>query len=53
MNQANQPRANLVLFVPPRGGSYLTGDMIYTLGDLAGRRFPIFDDGEIYIGVPF
>jgi uncharacterized protein (DUF169 family) len=32
---------------------YLTGDIVYTLGDLAGRRFAKIDDGEIFIGVPF
>ncbi|MDD1758620.1 MAG: DUF169 domain-containing protein, partial [Methanotrichaceae archaeon] len=32
---------------------YLTGDIVYTLGDLAGRRFSKIDDGEIFIGVPF
>jgi uncharacterized protein (DUF169 family) len=32
---------------------YLSGDMVYTLGDLAGRKFSIVDDGEIFIGVPF
>jgi hypothetical protein len=26
---------------------------VYTLGDLAGRRFSKVDDGEIFIGVPF
>ena len=32
---------------------YLTGEIVYTLGDLAGRRFAKIDDGEIFIGVPF
>ena len=32
---------------------YLTGDIVYTLGDLTGRRFSKIDDGEIFIGVPF
>jgi uncharacterized protein (DUF169 family) len=32
---------------------YLTGDIVYTLGDLAGRRFSKIDDGEIFLGVPF
>jgi uncharacterized protein (DUF169 family) len=32
---------------------YLTGDIVYTLGDLAGRRFSNIGDGEIFIGVPF
>ncbi len=32
---------------------YLTGDIVYTLGDLAGRRFSKIGDGEIFIGVPF
>lgn len=32
---------------------FLTGDIIYTLGDLAGRRFSKIEDGEIFIGVPF
>jgi uncharacterized protein (DUF169 family) len=32
---------------------YLTGEIVYTLGDLAGRRFAKIDDGEILIGVPF
>jgi len=32
---------------------YLTGEIVYTLGDLAGRRFSKIDDGEIFLGVPF
>jgi uncharacterized protein (DUF169 family) len=32
---------------------YLSGDIVYTLGDLAGRRFSKIDDGEIFLGVPF
>ena len=32
---------------------YLTGDIVYTLGDLTGRRFSKIDDGEIFMGVPF
>jgi uncharacterized protein (DUF169 family) len=32
---------------------YLTGDIVYTLGDLAGRKFSKIGDGEIFIGVPF
>lgn len=32
---------------------YLSGEIVYTLGDLAGRRFSKIDDGEIFIGVPF
>jgi uncharacterized protein (DUF169 family) len=32
---------------------YLTGDIAYTLGDLAGRRFSKMDDGEIFLGIPF
>jgi uncharacterized protein (DUF169 family) len=32
---------------------YLTGKVVYTLGDTAGRKFSGIDDGEILIGVPF
>lgn len=32
---------------------YLNGDIVYTLGDLAGGRFAKIDDGEIFMGVPF
>ncbi len=32
---------------------YLTGEIVYTLGDLTGRRFSKIDDGEIFLGVPF
>jgi len=32
---------------------YLTGDIVYTLGDLAGRRFSNIGEGEIFIAVPF
>jgi len=32
---------------------YLTGNVVYTLGDAAGRKFTRIDDGEILIGVPF
>jgi uncharacterized protein (DUF169 family) len=32
---------------------YITGDIVYTLGDLTGRRFSKIDDGEIFVGVPF
>jgi uncharacterized protein (DUF169 family) len=42
------PICSTILAVP-----YLTGDIVYTLGDLAGRRFSKIDDGEIFIGVPF
>ena len=42
------PICSTIVAVP-----YLTGDIIYTLGDLAGRRFSNIDDGEIFIGVPF
>ncbi|MCJ7444486.1 MAG: DUF169 domain-containing protein [Methanotrichaceae archaeon] len=42
------PICSTIMAVP-----YLTGDIVYTLGDLAGRRFSKIDDGEIFIGVPF
>ena len=32
---------------------YLTGEIVYTLGDLTGRRFSKIDDGDIFLGVPF
>ena len=32
---------------------YLTGEVVYTLGDLAGRRFAKISDGDIFLGVPF
>ena len=32
---------------------YLTGEIVYTLGDLTGRRFSKIDDGDIFIRVPF
>jgi len=42
------PICSTIVAVP-----YLTGDIVYTLGDLAGRRFSKIDDAEIFIGVPF
>jgi uncharacterized protein (DUF169 family) len=50
--------------VPAKGGTgpicstiaaapYMTGDIVYTLGDVAGRRFSKIGDGEILLGVPF
>jgi uncharacterized protein (DUF169 family) len=42
------PICSTILAVP-----YLTGDIVYTLGDLTGRKFSQIDDGEIFIGVPF
>jgi len=32
---------------------YLTGKVVYTLGDSAGRKFSKIDDGEVFIGMPF
>jgi uncharacterized protein (DUF169 family) len=42
------PICSTIVAVP-----YLTGDIVYTLGDSTGRRFSKIDDGEIFIGVPF